>query len=184
MERLRTWERLADEPIKWYKRFEVFRKLGPDRTFIAAYRAVAAAEGYTYPRVSNAWRAAARRWRWRERAKAWDEVEAARRQDPREQRKAMSEELLVTIYGTLRRIESMSDAQAILALPALRNLLRDVSTVQREEEQKSWNLEWENPLSEEDQKRVELELEMWSKQYESEMEAYEAQVARPIIDGG
>jgi len=66
------WQPLPDEPQRWYARFDCFRSLGPERTIAAAYRAHAGPNANDAGRPSKTWYAMAARWRWEERALAWD----------------------------------------------------------------------------------------------------------------
>jgi hypothetical protein len=63
-----TWERLPNEPNRWYERLETYRLLGADRSVDAAYRTHTGKEG----RANRHWYAAAERWGWLQRAEAWD----------------------------------------------------------------------------------------------------------------
>ena len=65
------WERLADEPAKWFARFDTYRLLGPDRTVEQVFRNITGQRGTS----SANWRVYAVKWRWRERAEAWDASE-------------------------------------------------------------------------------------------------------------
>jgi len=77
---VKPWERQRDsdgrlEPRHWYERFTNFRLQGPDRSLLAVYRywkaqGGAGARDVTY--VAKAWEQAAEKWRWQERARAWD----------------------------------------------------------------------------------------------------------------
>jgi hypothetical protein len=70
------WESSPGEPARWYARFERFRLAGPGRSILATFNAERADKGLTKRAcVPGAWTEAARRWRWRERAEAWDEDE-------------------------------------------------------------------------------------------------------------
>lgn len=70
------WDQEPDEPAYWHKKFTEYRLMGPDRTLTRYFRLCRAMEGKevtasTHP--NDSWRENARRWRWEERAKAWDE---------------------------------------------------------------------------------------------------------------
>lgn len=79
-----VWERMVRESSMLFAHFEAYRKLGPARTLIAVYRehlnggpASKLRELPLIPRddavtVPSAWKKWARRWRWKERAEAWD----------------------------------------------------------------------------------------------------------------
>lgn len=72
------WDRLEGEPNQWYDRFERFRLLGPNRTLIATYNGERAEAGKSViRRYPGAWDKVAGRWRWWERAEAWDEAQRA-----------------------------------------------------------------------------------------------------------
>lgn len=62
------WEKLEGESPLQFSRFERFRSLGPSRTLEAAYRAETGRKGV----APGHWRESARKYRWRERAEAWD----------------------------------------------------------------------------------------------------------------
>jgi len=73
-----AWERQAGEPNLWYGRFEVFRLLGPGRSIEAVFQAEGPAKvgkGQQKRRPSRHWYRASQRWRWPERAEAWDGAE-------------------------------------------------------------------------------------------------------------
>ena len=74
-----SWEPSPGEPARWYGRFERFRLAGPARSVLATFNAERAEKGVARRGcVPGAWAAAARRWRWREHAEAWDEEERRR----------------------------------------------------------------------------------------------------------
>jgi hypothetical protein len=73
---LPPWEQLQDEPARWYARFERFRLAGPARSVLATFNLEQSEKGRRKRRcVPGAWAEAAKRWRWRERADAWDDDE-------------------------------------------------------------------------------------------------------------
>lgn len=82
-----VWEQQSDEPVSAYKRFLIYRSLGPARSVERAYEVYArsransrpcaprvdGAEAPTSGRIrSGTWLANSLRWRWRDRADAWD----------------------------------------------------------------------------------------------------------------
>lgn len=79
---LQPWEQREGEPDIWFGRFQKYLLLGPNRTLVAGYRAGArhkkktrqSAEKRAHQGVPGAWRNAARKWEWLERAAAWDAV--------------------------------------------------------------------------------------------------------------
>lgn len=67
------WDRQEGEPGNWFDRFERFRRMGPQRSLLAAAAAEANERQKKFPgHASGAWRDAAERWRWKARAAAWD----------------------------------------------------------------------------------------------------------------
>jgi hypothetical protein len=75
------WEQQPGEPNRWYARFESFRLAGPSRSLLGGVNADRLARGGSRSRsVPQAWAKNAKRWRWRERAQAWDQ---AQRQEAR-----------------------------------------------------------------------------------------------------
>jgi hypothetical protein len=75
------WDRLPNEPLLWYARFERFRLAGTLRSLTGLYneeRATRNKRPINAP--PRAWVMAQRRWNWCERAEAWDlaQLEAQR----------------------------------------------------------------------------------------------------------
>ena len=104
-----VWERMSDEPGNWYARFETFRLLGPARTVAEAHRQCAREEGRCTDHVAGDWNGNIQKWRWRERAEAWDQVEqekirvrdSQRRTQAHEQRLSMFNVLLGVVFTAL-----------------------------------------------------------------------------------
>jgi len=72
-----SWERQPGEKMRWFSRFEMFRLMGPDRSLLGAYREYLARKGdirHEKKTISlpTAWHRNSKKWRWRERAEAWD----------------------------------------------------------------------------------------------------------------
>ena len=66
------WDKLPSESTRWYSRFIKFRDLGSDRTIYKAYCFITKSQkkpGYGAP---GAWKEAAEKFNWNERAQAWD----------------------------------------------------------------------------------------------------------------
>lgn len=71
-----AWDRLPEESNSWYGRFETYRLMGPDRTVQETYNLWRQSKGRPVRgQTSGSWSSAASRFRWKERAEAWDEVE-------------------------------------------------------------------------------------------------------------
>ncbi len=71
---VKPWDRMDGETNRWYQRFNAFRLAGPGRTILAVSNAEKAIRGQNESRYPpGSWRKAAEKWRWRERANAWDQ---------------------------------------------------------------------------------------------------------------
>jgi hypothetical protein len=67
------WERGEKESNLWWSRFEKYRLMGPERSFLAVYNAWRAEKGRKpATSVAGSWTKAASEHNWRERAEAWD----------------------------------------------------------------------------------------------------------------
>lgn len=67
----KPWDRLPDEPALWFARFDNYRLLGPSRTVERVFREEKGEKG----QCPSRWHAESKKWRWRERAEAWDASE-------------------------------------------------------------------------------------------------------------
>ncbi len=67
----KPWDRLHHESTAAYARFLVYRNLGPGRSLLAAYRAVAK-KSTEKQQVPGTWTRDCSRFRWSERAHEWD----------------------------------------------------------------------------------------------------------------
>lgn len=81
------WDRQPEEPRLWYLRFERYRLAGLGRTIEGVYRMEQDEAGKTGKRASRHWYAAAKRWRWVDRAAAWDNAELDRARGAAEERR-------------------------------------------------------------------------------------------------
>lgn len=70
---MNSWEQQAGENNLWFSRFEAYRMAGPERTLLGAFQTVTGKE-----KISGAWKDAAKKWKWIERAAAWDTFERER----------------------------------------------------------------------------------------------------------
>jgi hypothetical protein len=81
------WDRQPDEPTRWFDRFERFRQAGARRTLLGCINAEREENGEKrYSSVPGSWTAASEKWKWRERATAWDDYqrELARKEEQEE----------------------------------------------------------------------------------------------------
>jgi hypothetical protein len=113
------WERLPEEAEKWFERFDHYRIQGPTRTLEAAWRSEAKSSKVKRP--SSAWYKAAKRYRWHERAAAWDASQRATRQKAREEDIERDAELWRQSVRALAQLR-LARGQAILKARADRNI--------------------------------------------------------------
>jgi hypothetical protein len=130
------WDPTEGESAKAYAAFELYRRLGPERTVAEAWRQYCTRPGtrrghastFTVPRVMPYFSKWAVRWRWRERALAWDaeqaEIERDQRLDRELQERAREHEEEIRQRQLMRE-----EARAARAL-ARRVLLRTLQTVE------------------------------------------------------
>lgn len=146
----RAWDRLPGEPARWYNRFDAFRLLGPARSVEQAYRQDT---GRRTP-APGEWKKTARRWRWHERAQAWDAETRKGRQEARLAQLARLEEEhaalgLLCIRKARQRLkalqpESLAPLEALRLLLAGAQLRREALTEPASEENHRRLLELEN----------------------------------------
>ena len=138
----KEWERLPVEPTLWYDKFTSYLSLPPmSRTMMGAYKAYvrrtdpARARVISFTRTPASWMDNCVRYRWEERAAAYD----LQRSEHHfalldEQKEALEEEcrqaLLTTLRKTMESIEhhkpeSMSLQGAVYAIPRLMTAIRD-----------------------------------------------------------
>lgn len=73
MDERKAWERLDGEPMLWFNRFSRFRRLGPERSLLAAYNQWRGEKGRERATgVPEPWARARDGWDWIERAEDWD----------------------------------------------------------------------------------------------------------------
>jgi hypothetical protein len=130
------WDPMEGESAKAYAAFELYRRLGPERTVEEAWRQYWTRPGtrrghastFTVPRVMPYFSKWAVQWRWRERALAWDaeqaEIERGQRLDRELQERAREHEEEIRQRQLMRE-----EARAARAL-ARRVLLRTLQTVE------------------------------------------------------
>jgi len=127
------WERLPDEPNRWYDRFDLYRSLGPTRSILAAFRTYYIQKKQNPSDHSRSeWYGIAKTWKWKERAEAYDE----------QQRKYFHEhEAELQKESRRRRIEALElfldkCIEALRALPAEKasyaSLAQSMKTIARE----------------------------------------------------
>lgn len=76
----KPWDQQPGESKLWFKRFSLFLLLGPTRSVVEAYRAEYGRkhEGAATPKeAASNWKTMAARWRWNDRAEAWDREQLA-----------------------------------------------------------------------------------------------------------
>lgn len=115
MSERQPWERMEEEPGKWYARFLVFRDQGATQRGLYQAYAEEARKSQKKPakNVPGAWKDAADRWQWHKRADAYDEYQHAEEEAKAARLKQLEEEeearLLSTGYArSARRVEQLS----------------------------------------------------------------------------
>lgn len=118
-EELKPWERQPREPNLWFDRFERYRLKGAQRTLLGTVRQEAEESGRLKlpTRVPGSWYTQFYKWRWRQRAEAWD---AWRRQMEeqrweRRRRKVREEEWKLAD-------DLIAKAKQMLAMPIVRTV--------------------------------------------------------------
>lgn len=75
MDESRPWDQQPGENNLWFRRFQSYLRLGPRRSMLSAYTRDLEQRGINAKgkkHIPSSWRDSARRWRWLERAQAWD----------------------------------------------------------------------------------------------------------------
>lgn len=152
----KPWDRLPKEPILWFHRFELYRSLGPNRTFEEACRLATKLESEDEQsetkRPNPSWYDTAKQWQWKERVEAFDMegISRMRKKEEAEREKA-HQQRLAAYRGLLGRgwervqmgLESESVAVHAVDLGAkgLRTEFGEAETIQKVE------IGFEEPLS-------------------------------------
>ena len=135
----KPWQQQPDEPPVWYNRFHIYLKLSPSRTLPTAYRIWTGSHG----RPSKTARNKAKKWRWEERAIAYDQAnreekaafEAARVAEARERNLRLNTKIFEAISAVFDTADltNLTKEEARALLPSLRGYLRTASELQRRE---------------------------------------------------
>lgn len=73
-EQSQIWLRGKDEPTLWYDRFTIYRRLGSRRSIVATVNVERASKGQDKTdEIAGAWRINSKKYKWEERATAWDD---------------------------------------------------------------------------------------------------------------
>jgi hypothetical protein len=139
----KPWDPQPEEPAIWYSRFLKYLELGPNRSYQKCCNLVRGELGMQPYTVGGDWSIIARRWRWQDRAKAWDaEQHAIRTADERElrlearrKRLEIEEEFIGIVRDAFATadIASVDQEQAREWLPQLRKFLCEMLVIQRQE---------------------------------------------------
>lgn len=102
MEERQIWERLPDEPLLWFQRFERFRLMTPTRSISRVFceERDKKKQEKTRTNAGPEWYRAAEQWRWNERAAAWDAVQTKHLEQTIESEKAR---VLLEGYALMHR---------------------------------------------------------------------------------
>jgi hypothetical protein len=152
-----AWDRQPGEPSKWFRRFEKFTKLGPSRIIATIYQAEEKIAKGTKPTFH--WYKAAEKWKWRERAEAYDahqakidaDQEAADRRRDRELRRKI---IRAGIAKAAKALASLGDKAgyrdvmaSIVALMREQRAENDEQPTQRHDVAADIGLTWEQLLA-------------------------------------
>jgi hypothetical protein len=139
----KPWDQMEGEPHRWYGRFKVYLELGPTRTIYGAARAAGERSRNKPYAYGSDWTLNARKWRWRERANAWDvhqrEVLAVSERNTRlalrGRRLERMEDYLEAVSEVLdtANLTAVDEQQARAWLPQMRVFLRDLLVAERQE---------------------------------------------------
>lgn len=138
------WDRLENEPARWYDRFTTYLLIGPQRTIKAAWLHHAAGTLIPHKRtLPGSWSRAASRYSWCDRARQWDDQElagepqlrmirstAARRRRLQQVQRLLDETFA---YFDMLQLSQLSPENALKLLPTLRPLLGDLLYVYQKE---------------------------------------------------
>jgi hypothetical protein len=108
------WNRLPGESTKAFSAFSAYRDLGSGRSIVEAYRHQRGTKGAT--QAPGQWKRLAKRFRWSERAAAWDDY-----QDQ------------VKLEGQLAAIEEMCKRHAQIAMVSQAKLIERLQTFEASE---------------------------------------------------
>jgi hypothetical protein len=112
-----SWDRQAEEPNRWFSRFERYRLAGPGRSLLGAVNAEQAEKGKNKRGwIPGAWSRAAARWNWRDRAEAWDEhdrqqARQAHAQDVEEMNRRHIHEAQALQNRAVQRLKSLDPSE-------------------------------------------------------------------------
>jgi len=136
-----VWGRQSEEPLKHFEWFHAFLMLGPGRSLLGAYNAFRAKSAEKSQQVvtpaisvSKAWHDACEKWRWRERAAAWDAEQRQKTQEEYERRwaerqkevqeetwadyVALRDKARLMVKFPLQRVTSSADGKTTIVKPA------------------------------------------------------------------
>jgi hypothetical protein len=139
----KPWDQMEGEPDRWYGRFQLYVELGIARTLNAAAVGAGRQQRGAPLVAGSEWSHNARRWRWRERAHAWDvhqrELLALSERNTRlalhSRRVERMEDYMDAVCEVLDAA-NMTAADEQLArewLPQMRVFLRDLLVAERQE---------------------------------------------------
>jgi hypothetical protein len=144
-EGFQPWKRQAGESTLWFERFTLYRKQGTRRTLLGAVNAYKAKRSQRRTDdIPGAWRNAFAVFKWRERAQAWDDHQAAidearwekRRREVRDVEWELSESLIEKArqmlqfpLATTERTQDDNGRQVTTIVKPARWTMRDAASV-------------------------------------------------------
>jgi hypothetical protein len=138
----KPWEQQPDEPDFWFTRFEMYKRLGPERTLRLLAGTLNGIDGKNRT-LGGSLSLSSRKYGWQRRAQAWDKAEMLRlsaedgdrRERARDRRLEIIEKLMHSVSKVLvtADIGAMSRIEARAWLPVLRLYLKDLLAAERAE---------------------------------------------------
>lgn len=129
----KPWDQMKDEPDLWYHRFEIFRMMEHHRSVSETFRIAKVEDTNLFGQAPGSkWRINAKKWKWVERAHAWDDhlreqthqEEEKLALERRTHRLGMIQSLQVDAYEALKTVnlDDMTEEQARAFFPQIRML--------------------------------------------------------------
>lgn len=134
--KLKLWDRRPGEPNLWYDRFRSFMLMGPERSLLGLYKKHLVAKGKVGRRPRKAptsWIRNEKKWKWRERAEAWDvhfrDREVAEAEDGRRKAAIAIGQAAPDAADKLIELLKAADPEARKAADSILDRSKDTATI-------------------------------------------------------
>jgi AAA+ ATPase superfamily predicted ATPase len=137
-EQFHKWDRLLEEPNRWYQRFERLRLIGPNRSILALYlEEWIARQEKAGKSIANkpkcppgAWSKAAKEWHWQERWEAWDQYLSDRAaKEAEERRLKILSSGFAQRHERVRKLDELANLLLVELLDKDKRWLADVKQI-------------------------------------------------------